>query len=212
MKRKKLTIVVASRNDGKVREIERIFRNIEPDVDWCFVSAKEINLPEVEETGKTFLENARIKAVSSAEHTGMICLGEDSGLEVDALSGAPGVMSHRFSQSGSDEDNNALLLKLLKGTPLGLRKARYKCALVIACPREILVEGEGSVEGLILNELRGQRGFGYDPLFYSIELGKTFGEASDAEKDRVSHRRRAIEKVIPAIKRYKNFFKKDPEF
>jgi XTP/dITP diphosphohydrolase len=114
---------------------------------------------------------------------------------VDFLDGAPGVKSHRFSESGSDDDNNMLLLKKMEGVPEPKRTARYRSAICIASPRGIVAEGLGTVEGYITTELRGSGGFGYDPLFYCPELGKTMGEASAAEKDSVSHRRRAMEVV-----------------
>jgi XTP/dITP diphosphohydrolase len=201
------TIVVVSRNQGKIREFKRIFSDYVPDVKWRFLSAIDLGLPEVEETGSTFAENARIKALAGAKYlagtkySGYICLGEDSGLEVDKLDGGPGVNSHRFSESGSDEDNNKLLLDLLDGVPWDERTCRYKAAIALADSTGIIAQSTGSVEGIIHTELRGTNGFGYDPLFYAVELGKTFGEASDAEKDAISHRRRAIQGLIPAIKR-----------
>jgi len=198
-----MTIVIATRNQGKMREFERLFRAIAPTVEWKLEDAVRCGLPDVQETGLTFMDNARIKAISGAAASGLVCLGEDSGLEVDALDGGPGVRSHRFSPTGRDEDNNRLLLELLKGLPEHMRKARYRCAIVVASPQGIITESEGVTEGVILEECRGLRGFGYDPLFYSLDLGKTFGEASDEEKDRVSHRRRALEPAIAALLRWK---------
>ncbi|QUL99453.1 MAG: RdgB/HAM1 family non-canonical purine NTP pyrophosphatase [Candidatus Fermentithermobacillus carboniphilus] len=199
MSDKTFTILVASRNKGKIREIKRIFTEIAPGSSWLFLSADEVGLSKIEETGATFLENAQIKALAAARKSGMIALGEDSGLEVDKLGGAPGVCSHRFSPSGDDHDNNELLLKKLEGVPLNERTARYRCAVVVAGPRGVLAQSQGVVEGLILDRYRGKNGFGYDPLFYCPELGKTFGEATDSEKDRVSHRRRALEGLVPTL-------------
>jgi XTP/dITP diphosphohydrolase len=199
MQSKNITIAVASHNQGKIREIRRIFLEYAPNVEWEFLSAANLAMPEIEETGKTFMENARLKALAGARCSGMICLGEDSGLEVDKLEGAPGVNSHRFSKTGLDEDNNALLVERLKGVPWEQRSCRYRCAIAVADSRGIFAEALGSVEGIINNELKGNNGFGYDPLFYAVELGKTFGEASDLEKDRISHRRRAIEDLMPLI-------------
>lgn len=202
----KRTIVVVTRNRGKVREFKRIFSEYVPEVQWRFLSAIDLELPEIEETGSTFAENARVKALEGAkylagtEYSGYICLGEDSGLEVDKLDGGPGVNSHRFSQSGTDEDNNKLLLELLDGVPWDERTCRYKCAIALADSSCVIAESTGSVEGIVHTELRGTNGFGYDPLFYAVELGKTFGEASDSEKDAISHRRRAIQRLIPAIR------------
>lgn len=193
-------IVVVSRNQGKIREFKRIFSDSVPDVNWRFLSAADLELPEIEETGSTFAENARIKALAGTRYSELICLGEDSGLEVDKLGGAPGVSSHRFSETGLDDDNNKLLLELLDGVPWERRTCRYKCAIALADSRGIIAQSTGSVEGVIHSELRGTNGFGYDPLFYALEIGKTFGEASDSEKDEISHRRRAVQGLVPLIR------------
>lgn len=196
------TIAVASRNQGKIHELKRIFVQYAPDVNWCFLSAIELGMPEIEETGKTFMENARIKAMEGTRFSGRLCIGEDSGLQVDKLDGAPGVSSHRFSESGRDDDNNQLLLELLKGVSWEQRTCRYRCAIAVADSRGIIAQSTGSVEGIITSELKGTNGFGYDPLFYAVELGKTFGEASDLEKDKISHRRRAIKGLIPLMRQF----------
>ncbi len=196
------TIAVASRNPGKIRELKRIFVQYAPDVNWCFLSAMDLGMPEIEETGTTFVENAKNKAMEGTRYSGLICLGEDSGLEVDKLNGAPGVNSHRFSESGLDEDNNQLLLALLDGVPWEHRTCRYRCAIAVADSRGVIAQSTGSVEGIISNELRGTNGFGYDPLFYAVELRKTFGEASNLEKDEISHRRRAIKRLIPLMRQF----------
>jgi len=198
---KEVRLVLATSNKGKIRELLRLFCELAPGVRWNLVSAGDLGLPDIPETGRTFVENARLKAVAGAAGTGQVCLGEDSGLEVDYLCGVPGVKSHRYSETGTDADNNLLLLKQLEGVPVKCRTARYRCAIAIASPRKIVVAGEGAVEGVIAEGLFGDNGFGYDPLFYSVELGKTMGEATAAEKDSVSHRRRAMEKVVPAFLR-----------
>ena len=195
-------LVVASRNRGKLREMQRLFRVLAPQASLALVSADEVGLPEIEETGSSFLENARLKALAAAQWTGALSLGEDSGLEVDVLGGEPGVRSHRFSSTGDDLDNNLLLLRRLEGIPRHLRTARYRCAMAVADAGGIVAEGEGVVEGIIAEEMSGTSGFGYDPLFYSTELRKTMGQASDQEKDSVSHRRRALERILPALLRY----------
>lgn len=197
---KQIELVLATRNPGKIREIARLFEELAPDFEVSLVSASSAGLSEVEETGETFLENARQKAVAAAAESGKVCLGEDSGLEVDYLGGAPGVKSHRYSASGADADNNLKLLADLEGVPATQRTGRYRCAIVIAAPRKILAQAEGAVEGLIATVPSGDNGFGYDPLFYSVELGKTMGEALDAEKDTVSHRRRAMMQAVPALR------------
>jgi XTP/dITP diphosphohydrolase len=188
-------LVLATSNKGKLREFIRLFSELMPGLPLTLTLGSEEGLSPVEETGSTFVENARIKAMAAAAESGKLCLAEDSGLEVDFLDGAPGVKSHRFSESGSDDDNNMLLLKKMEGVPEPKRTARYRSAICIASPRGIVAEGLGTVEGYITTELRGSGGFGYDPLFYCPELGKTMGEASAAEKDSVSHRRRAMEVV-----------------
>ena len=195
-----LTLVLATRNKGKVREFQRLFAELLPGKPLEVTIGSDIGLGDVDETGPTFLENARIKATAAAAECGRVCLGEDSGLEVDFLGGAPGVKSHRYSESGLDQDNNLLLLENLKGVPPPARGARYRCAICIAASDEIIAEGEGVVEGRIGEEFLGENGFGYDPLFYSTELGKTLGEASAVEKDSVSHRRRAMEKVAQRLR------------
>ena len=194
-----MRIAVASRNEVKISEIKRIFIEYAPEIEWSFLSASALKMLDIRETGKTFMENARIKALEGARFSEMLCLGEDSGLEVDWLDGAPGVKSYRFSESGSDEDNNQQLMKLLKGVPEEKRTCRYWCAIAVGDPHGILVQAMGSVEGIITEKLLGTNGFGYDPLFYSVELKKTFGESSDSEKDGISHRRRAIDRLIPVM-------------
>ncbi len=199
---RRVTLVVASRNLSKVNEIKRIFVECMPHIEWTFLSAHDLGFPEIEETGETFMENAAIKAIAGARYSGRICIGEDSGIEVDKLGGAPGVRSHRFSDSGLDEDNNQFLLKLLKDVPWVERTCRYRCAIAIADTEGIIGQAEGTVEGIVDVEPKGSNGFGYDPIFYSQELGKTFGQASDSEKDRVSHRRRAVENLMNLARDY----------
>lgn len=197
---RRVSIVLASRNPGKIREFKRLFVDLDRETNWEIEDISGVSMPEVEETGSTFAENARIKALHAAYHTGRMCLGEDSGLEVDALGGAPGVRSHRFSPSGGDKENNELLLERLAGVKDEDRTTRYRCAIAVAVPGRVLAEAEGAVEGLIVHECRGENGFGYDPLFYATDLGKTLGEARDDEKDSVSHRRRALEALLPRLK------------
>lgn len=199
MKKHEISLVLATKNPGKTREFLRLFEELAPEVSWTVRSAAEVGLADINETGRTFAENARQKAREAAEQSGLICLGEDSGLEVDYLDGAPGVRSHWFSSSGQDDDNNALLLELLKDVAPDRRRARYRSAIAVYGPDGMIVEAEGTTEGSILGECRGSNGFGYDPLFFSTKVGKAFGEASADEKDAVSHRRRALEKALPAI-------------
>ena len=156
---------------------------------------------EVEETGETFAANARLKATVQARHLKQWVLGEDSGLSVDALGGEPGVRSARFSDPGAtDERNNALLLEKLRGLPLEKRGAHYTCYAVLSDPAgDIRAESEGACRGRILTEPAGSGGFGYDPLFEIIECHHTFGEVAPAVKSVLSHRSRAIRRLVPLM-------------
>ena len=155
----------------------------------------------VAETGRTFAENARLKATEQARHLQAWVLGEDSGLSVDALGGAPGVLSARFSDPGStDERNNRLLLEKLAGVPLEKRTAHYTCYAALADPEgNLRAESEGICRGRILLAPAGSGGFGYDPLFEIPEYHHTFGELSPAVKSVLSHRSRAIRQIVPQI-------------
>lgn len=156
---------------------------------------------DVEETGETFLENARLKAVEQAVHLGLWCLAEDSGLAVDALDGAPGVHSARFAGPECDDDaNNRLLLEKLEGVSDTRRGAGYVCQMVLADPTgTIRAECRGTCRGRITTELRGSGGFGYDPLFLIPEYHRTFGELGTAVKGVLSHRARAARQLLPRI-------------
>ncbi|MDR2641642.1 MAG: non-canonical purine NTP pyrophosphatase [Planctomycetaceae bacterium] len=164
--------------------------------------------PEVIEDGKTFIENARKKAIENARFFGMITIGEDSGLSVDTLGGEPGIYSARFASNTknlntTDEANNKLLLEKLASEPLEKRTAFYTCAAVIAdSSGKIIGEAEQYCRGRILFELSGNEGFGYDPLFEIIEYHKTFGALCPAVKRAISHRARTMRKLIPIIISY----------
>lgn len=178
-------IIVASGNKGKIKEIKEIF----PDVE--IISMKDAGCDiEVEETGKTFRENAFIKAQAVAKYCGAPALSDDSGLCVDALGGAPGIYSARFS-GGNDKDNRDLLLKRLDG--ITNRNAHFASAVCLYFPdSEKAIFGEGTTNGTILYDEQGTNGFGYDCLFYSKDLCKSFGFATPEEKNSVSHRYRAL--------------------
>ena len=182
-------LVVASGNAHKLKEIAEIFPDFE------IVSQKQMGFDEeVEETGTTFAENALIKARAAANALGCIALADDSGLCVDALGGAPGVYSARYSGAhGNDKANRALLLKNLEGATN--RNANFTCALALVEPngKELVVEGK--THGKILTEEKGDGGFGYDSLFESDDLQKSFGLATSEEKNSVSHRFRALQKL-----------------
>jgi XTP/dITP diphosphohydrolase len=203
-------LLVATRNRGKQSEFRELLAGLPLDV----VFPDEVGLDESAAEGAleafdTFEANARAKARWFASAAGLPALADDSGLEVDALGGAPGVHSRRFAGgTGPDHElaaaNNAALLARLSAVGDARRRARYRCALVLAEPRtnggvvETVVSG--AVEGRILREAHGTNGFGYDPLFYCDELGMTFGDADGAAKHRVSHRGRAMIALIDAVR------------
>ena len=189
-----MKILLATRNKNKAREVAAIlseYRDALGEIE--LMTLDDVGITEdVIENGSTFEENAMIKAKAGAA-SGYITLADDSGIEVDALGGAPGIYSARFAGGhGDDRANNALLLRKLDGVPKKNRTARY--AVAIAC---VLPDGEtftvrGTTEGLILFDYDGEGGFGYDPLFWSLDLNKSFGRATPEEKNGVSHRGRAV--------------------
>ncbi|MDE5715504.1 MAG: XTP/dITP diphosphatase [Anaeroplasmataceae bacterium] len=187
-------VVLATRNKGKLRE----FKNILPFIN--ILDLDDIGYEEeIIENGRTFEENAKIKAQTLAKRTNMPVLADDSGLEVDALNGAPGIYSARYAKNGHDDEaNNQLLIKNLKGKTN--RTARYVCAICLYYPDDRFYVVRGTCEGEILKEAKGQEGFGYDPYFYSTELKKCFGEIPLEEKNKVSHRFRAIQKIKEFLK------------
>lgn len=187
---KKIRLVVASGNAHKLREIAEIF------TDFDVVSQKEMGFDgDVEETGETFAENALIKARAACEALGCMALADDSGLCVDALGGAPGVYSARYcGHHGNDAENRAVLLKNLQGVKN--RSAHFTSAIALVYPDGRELTAEGHTYGRILEEEIGDGGFGYDCLFYSDDLGKTFGVASSEEKNGVSHRFRALQAML----------------
>ena len=192
------TLVVATGNLGKLKEIREI---LGPEVNLLTLQVFP-DLPEVVEDGDTFQANAVKKARTVATLTGHPALGDDSGLEVDALNGAPGVYSARFAgESATDAENNALLLDRLKDVPEAERTARFRCVVAIAAPDGAAHISEGSCEGRILAVPRGDGGFGYDPLFLVPELDRSFAELPASEKNRISHRGRALQNARPLIQR-----------
>ena len=156
---------------------------------------------DVEETGDTYEENAAIKARAFASASGLLTLADDSGLEVDALGGAPGVRSARYSTTGSDSDNVDLLLKNLSQVSDEARTARFVCVVAIAGPSEDIEFSRGECEGAIARERRGEGGFGYDPVFLPSGRDVTMAQLPMEEKNYISHRARAVRKAIPLIKR-----------
>ena len=183
-------LVVATRNAGKLKEIRSILRDLPLEV------LSLLDYPEVEpveEDGETFEANAVKKALHVAASTGSLTLADDSGIEVDALGGAPGVHSARFAGPGAtDEANNAKLLKLLEGVADEGRTARFRCVVAIASPDGRVEVAQGACEGLVTRQERGEKGFGYDPVFLVPEHGLTFGELPEELKNSLSHRGRAL--------------------
>ncbi|AEF16790.1 MULTISPECIES: XTP/dITP diphosphatase [Thermoanaerobacterium] len=191
-----MKIVVASHNKHKVDEIREFFKG-----DYEVLSADDIgSYDEVEETGKTIEENALLKARAIAYLTDELVIADDTGLFVDYLDGEPGVYTARFAGvNATYEDNNNKLLNLLKGVPMEKRKATFKTVIALIYKgREAIIEGK--VDGRIIDAPRGQYGFGYDPIFYVDEIGKTLAELTLEEKNKVSHRANALKKLKEYIK------------
>jgi XTP/dITP diphosphohydrolase len=185
------SLVLASNNKGKVRE----FNTLLSDVGFEVFPQGHFNIPSVEETGLTFVENAILKARAACQATNLPALADDSGIEIDALNGAPGIYSARFAgEQATDEQNNQLLLEKLKETPKEQRTARYQCVLVYMRhaldPTPLICQG--TWEGTILFEPRGNNGFGYDPLFYVAEHNCSAAELSPEIKNTLSHRGQAL--------------------
>lgn len=182
-------IVFATRNPGKLREAGEILGA----AGIVLVGAAELDLPEVEETGATFEENAQLKAESAAARSGLPALGDDSGLEVDALGGRPGVLSARYGGPGLDDaGRRAKLLEELRAIPDERRTARFVCAVALATPGAPTRIARGTCEGRLLREERGTGGFGYDPIFAPDGHDRTFGELPPETKHALSHRGRAL--------------------
>lgn len=181
-------IVFASGNYNKLKEVQSILN------DYEVILAKDLGFTEeIEETGSTFYENALIKAKTVSLALNLPALADDSGLCVESLNGRPGIFSARYSIEGTCKSNNLKLLKELKGVKN--RKAKFVCTLVYYTPSGKIISADGVIEGKILEKERGENGFGYDPLFYSIEYKKSLAEISMEEKNTISHRFRALKKL-----------------
>ncbi|HFU3863247.1 TPA: nucleoside-triphosphate diphosphatase [Streptococcus suis] len=192
------TILIATKNEGKTREFRKFFERFGYQVENL---NNYPDLPDVAETGMTFEENARLKAETIAELTGKMVLADDSGLKVDALGGLPGVWSARFSgPEATDERNNSKLLhELAMVFEIKDRSAQFHCTLVMVAPNRESLVVEADWDGYIGMERRGENGFGYDPLFLVGETGKTAAELSLEEKNQISHRAQALEKLVEAF-------------
>ena len=193
-----MQLVVATQNQGKLKEIRRVLANC--GIDVVGMDAFD-NLIPAEEDGTTFAENARKKALAIARQTGQLCLADDSGLTVAALDGRPGVYSARYAGAeATDAQNNALLVRELAEVPERQRQAAFCCVMALCTPEDDCRLFEGRIEGRILDQAKGQGGFGYDPLFYVESHGCTMAELPLDEKNRISHRGQALQKVVVALK------------
>lgn len=191
-----MKIVFATRNNGKKSEIEALLAPYDVEV----VSLDDFpDIPEIEENGITFEENARIKARTASELTGLPALADDSGLEVDALDGAPGVQSARFAPTTAER--NSKLLDLMHDVPEDQRHARFICSLVFIRPDGFEWKASGVTEGIIAREPAGTEGFGYDPIFFYPPLSRTFGEIPQKVKNAISHRGKAMKLFAEAVRK-----------
>jgi XTP/dITP diphosphohydrolase len=189
-------LAIASRNHGKIREILAICA--EWPVEWLTADER---WPEVQETGATYLANASLKARAVARALGVPAIADDSGIEVDALGGAPGPRSARYAgDDATDEANLRALIKAVSGVPGSGRTARYRCAATVAWPKGSEVSAEGTCEGLLQTKPRGSGGFGYDPIFVPAGWDRTMAELSPEEKDRISHRGRAFRALAERLR------------
>jgi len=186
-------LLLATNNKGKVREYKSLLQGIP----FQLVTPFNIGITtEVKETGNSFEENATLKASTLAKESGLLTMADDSGLEVDALNGEPGVLSSRYAgEKASDRDKIEYLLLRLKDIPGDKLAARFRCVIAIATPEGRVELCSGECAGFITTEPRGYNGFGYDPVFYLPELGKTMAELPPEQKNRISHRARAAQKA-----------------
>ncbi|MFQ6058312.1 MAG: XTP/dITP diphosphatase [Anaerolineae bacterium] len=186
-------LLIATNNPGKLREYEELLADLPLALTRPGQEGIEL---EVEETGESFRENAVLKARAYARASGLLTLADDSGLEVDALGGEPGVLSSRYAgPEADDEERYRLLLRKLEGVPWEERAARFRCVIALATPQGEVWTAEGSCEGIIAFEPRGEHGFGYDPVFYFPQFGKTMAQLLPEVKNQISHRARAAQKA-----------------
>ena len=193
-------MIVATRNRGKTREIREALKGLGVRIRSL---SDFSNVPEIEENGKTFVDNALKKARYYTKYFGKVTLADDSGLEVDLLKGLPGIYSARYAgEKASSQENNEKLLREMEGVPISKRGARFKCVIAVVSPdgREILAEGV--CRGRIGFREKGRRGFGYDPLFVLPNYGKTMAQLSLKEKNKISHRGKALRKIRKMIQSF----------
>lgn len=194
-----MQFILASKNRKKLEEMNRILTPL--GVEVVNETALGIVLPDVAETGTTFLENAKLKAVSAMQNSGLPAIADDSGLCVDALDGAPGVFSARYSgEHGDDASNNALLLKNMQDVPPNRRSAHFVSAIYVAFPNGAYITAEGRCDGFIGFAPAGENGFGYDPLFMVGE--QSFAQLTPAQKDQISHRGNALRQLLQKLQMY----------
>lgn len=194
-----IKLLIATNNPAKLREYLEILRDLP--LALTSLAQEGIDLM-VEEKGKSYAENAILKARAYARASGLLTLADDSGLEVEALEGEPGILSSRYAGPGaSDEERNQLLLRRLQGIPWEQRRARFRCTIAIATPEGEVQTVEGTCEGIIAFEPRGKHGFGYDPIFYLPQYGCTMAELPPEVKNRISHRARAAQKAKAILER-----------
>lgn len=193
-------LIVATKNKGKLKEIEELLKDFPIKVKSL---ADYKNLPEIIEDGKTFRSNALKKALTISRHTKTLVLGEDSGIEVEALGNRPGVYSARYSDpEATDKKNNLKMLRELKGVPMAKRQARYRCVAALTDGENVIGTASGVCEGVIAEGVNGKNGFGYDPLFFIVQYNKTFGQLDPAIKAGMSHRAKAMKKIQVMLRRF----------
>lgn len=192
------TVIIATKNKGKAKEFERMFLPLGYEVKTLLDFD---DIEDIEETGKTFEENALLKAEALCKITGQVVISDDSGLIVDALDGAPGIYSARYAGlEKNDQANMDKVLKELEEVPEAERTARFYCALAVAFPDGESLTVHGTCEGMILRERRGSHGFGYDPIFFVKEIGKAMAELEPEVKGRISHRAKALKNLESILK------------
>jgi XTP/dITP diphosphohydrolase len=195
-------VIVATRNKGKIREIRDALKGLNLRI---YGLSDFPDVPEIEEDGHSFTENALKKARFYAKYFGKVTLADDSGLEVDSLKGLPGVYSARYAgERASSRDNNQKLLREIQGVPISKRGARFRCIIAMKSPEGREALADGSCRGKIGLKEKGKKGFGYDPLFILAKNGKTMAELSLEEKNRVSHRGKALRKIRKIIDGFKD--------
>jgi len=202
----KIEVVLATKNKGKVRDFADIFNRMGLSGRIALLDLSKFpGFPDIPEDGKTFSENALIKARAAAGFTGKLAIADDSGIVVEALDGAPGIYSARFAgPEANDRSNNEKLLESMKDVPEAERAATFRAAVAIVSPSGMEAVVTGECHGYIAATSLGTNGFGYDPLFFYPPLGKTYGQMADEEKNRVSHRRRAIEACASELANFIN--------